>query len=309
MNKEMVLESIKLKKKFCKDCNIPITVFDNPYFYQRLCTLEPVYNGIDKFDIFCEELECYRNEQEYFEHYNVVKEKIIDALSNNTAFQRFLQDSFDAATGYPERNIYIEDNDTQVFISIDMKKANFSALHHYDPEIFNRCETWEEYVGSFTDDRHIIGSKYIRQVVMGACNPKKQIRYEKWLMSNLLKYIVKCHPSVNVFSLGSDEIILHCDPGCGLSFNDLLETIRNEPSRIGSLVRINTFNLFKINGTNGWLKMNYDDTISFKCLDGDTIHQVVKYYFGEPITKDDLVFYHNGKLATYLEAIDNPWKD
>jgi hypothetical protein len=144
---------------------------------------------------------------------------------------------------------------------------------------------------------------------MGACNPKKQIQYEKYLMACLLTHIVKEHPTANVFSLGSDEIILSVEGGCGFTLNALQETIKNEPSGIGKLVKVEAFNLFKVLGTSGWLKMNYDDTISFKCLDGDTIHQVVKYYFGEPITNSDLVFYHNGKLATYLEAIENPWKE
>lgn len=309
MNKEMVLDSIKLKKKFCKDCNIPISVFDNPYFYQRLCTLESVYHGIEKFDLFCDELEAYDNEQEYFEHYNSVKEQIIGTLRENAAFQRFLLDSFTTTMEFPERNVYIEDNNGEAFISIDMKKANFSALRHYDPSIFNGCESWEEYVSNFTDDQHIISSKYIRQVVLGACNPKKQMQYEKWLMGCLTRHIVKIHPRAKVFSLGNDEIILQVGDNCGFSLNDLRETIRNEPNRIGDLVKVELFNLEKIHGTNGWIKYNYDDTISFKCLDGDTIHQVVKHYFGEQITKDDLVFCHNGKLAMYMEAIDDPWKD
>lgn len=309
MNVDMVLDSIKLKKKFCKDCNIPISVFDNPYFYQRLCALDPIYHGIDKFEVFCDELEYYRNEQEYFEHYNAVKEAIIGALSGNSAFHKFMLDSFTVITDFPERNVYIEDNNTKRFISIDMKKANFSALYHYDPAIFNGCESWEEYVESFTNDQHIIDSKYIRQVVMGACNPKKQMQYEKCMMSKLLNHIVKIHPGAKVFSLGNDEIILYAGCDCSFSLNELRETIKSEPSGIGELVRVCMFDLFKVNGTHGWVKMNYNDTISFKCMDGDTIHQVIKYYFGDPITDDDLVFYHNGKLATYLEAIDDPWKD
>ena len=62
-----------------------------------------------------------------------------------------------------------------------MNKANFSALHNYNSNIFNNKNTWEEYVSNFTNNEHIINSKYIRQVVLGNCNPKRCITYEKYL--------------------------------------------------------------------------------------------------------------------------------
>ena len=40
MKREDVLKSIGLKKRFCKDCNLPINLFDEPYFMQRLKTLD-----------------------------------------------------------------------------------------------------------------------------------------------------------------------------------------------------------------------------------------------------------------------------
>lgn len=309
MNREKVLQSIILKKRFCKDCRIPISVFDNPYFYQRLCALDPIYHGIKKFEAFCDEMEQYANEQEYLSHYNAVKDQIIDAIKGNTAYQRFNAETFKTVTPYSKRNLYIEDNDGKAFISIDMKKANFSALRFYDPEIFEFCDTWEEFVGQFTDSQHIIESKYIRQVVLGACNPNRHIQYERYLMAQLINHVVVSCSGISVFSLGEDEILLAVEPNSGFSLNDLKEIVKNCPDHIGNLVRVEMFNLSKISGTQGWMKHHYDGNIEFKCLDGDTIHQVIKYYFGEPVTKDDLVFFHDGKLATYLEAIENPWKE
>ena len=254
MNRKEVLESIALKKKFCKDCGIPISVYDNPYFYQRLQILDPIYNGIKKFMMFCSELEQFENEQEYFAYYNQVKDSVIDSIKSKDAYLKFIQGTYEVHTVYDKRNLYVEDNNEKAFISIDMKKANFSALNHYSDDIFDHCNCWEEFISRFTNNNHIISSKYIRQVIMGACNPGKQIQYERFLMSKLLNHIVESLPMAKVFSLGDDEIILSVGNGCGFSFNELKRVILDCHDQIGRLVTAKVFNLEKINGTNGWAK-------------------------------------------------------
>ena len=66
MTREEVLKSIGLKKRFCKDCNLPINLYDEPYFTQRLQILDIQFGCVKKFDDFCAELENYENEQSYF---------------------------------------------------------------------------------------------------------------------------------------------------------------------------------------------------------------------------------------------------
>ena len=176
MTREEVLNSIALKKRFCKDCNLPIVVFDNPYFYERLCILDSLYDCVAKFEDFCLELGNYTHDEAYLAEYNAVKDMIIEALKANVYFQEFNNAQFNKPTvNVGKRNLYVEQNDGGLFFSIDMKKANFSALRHYNKEIFVGCETWEEFVGRFTSSKHMAKSKYIRQVVLGACNPKRQI--------------------------------------------------------------------------------------------------------------------------------------
>ena len=38
--------------------------------------------------------------------------------------------------GLPSKDIFKPSNDNKLFISIDMKKANFSALRYYDKSLF-----------------------------------------------------------------------------------------------------------------------------------------------------------------------------
>lgn len=315
LTREEVLKSIGLKKRFCKDCNLPINLFDEPYFMQRLNTLDVLFDCVSKFDVFCAELEKYDNEQNYFEYYNTVKDSIINMIKDNTEYIKFLNDDFAdirvVTKNIPlgNKNLYIEGNQDKTFISIDMRKANFSALRHYAPAIFKNMETWEQYISSFTSSEHIKNSKYIRQVVLGACNPKRQITYEHYLMTILYLHIKnELNDNVSFYSLGNDEIIISVD-GTSASANEIKEAINSCPQKIGELVRFEMFGLQKV-GDYGWMKVIYDEPerIEFKTINADIYHQIVKHYRNMPITEDDLVFRYNGVLARFLKEVENPWK-
>lgn len=316
MTKEEVLNSIQLKKRFCKDCNVPITIFDNPYFYERLAALDVAFNCVEKFDWFCAEMRQFDNEQDYFEYYNSIKDKMISDIKENQAYQHFntdlsgksetALDTLRANVG--KQNLYIENNDGKTFISIDMNKANFLAMNFYSKDIFG-SDTWEDYVGKYTSSLHIQSSKYIRQVVLGACNPKRQIQYEHSLMLKLYLHIKNTLNDENfaAYSIGEDEILIEADK-FRHPLDQLKEIITSCPSEIGSLVRVEMFDLQK-SGDYGWLKVIYDEnqTVEFKCIDAEIIHQVVKHYYNIPITENDLVFRHNGRFARFLEEVKNPW--
>ena len=210
MNKEKVLNSLELKRRFIKDNNLPITVYHEPYFTERLYTLDRLFGCVAKFDLFCTELASFNDEQEYFTYYNAVKDAAIEYIKAKDEFKAFTDDNsfIRLDNQYPKTNLYIEENQYKAFISIDMKKANFSAVRRYNPAIFDDASTWEEFILKFTEMKHIANSKYIRQVILGACNPKKQIQFELYLMHTLLEFIKHMVPGIEVFSLGVDEINL-----------------------------------------------------------------------------------------------------
>lgn len=317
MLRDEVMQSIALKKRFCKDNNLPIAVFDNPYFYQRLQIINEIKPCLDAFERFCDELQKYDCEQDYFEYYNSVKDKVITDIKENLEYNCFNHAALECSYCCSKKNLYAEENDGKVFVSIDMKKANFSALHHWSPAIFNNCNTWEEFLSQYTDSEHILCSKYIRQVIMGACNPKTQIKYEHFLMNKLAKILKGHYATFEVYSLGEDEIILEfteSDIGAReiQSMRSFLSDIVSQ-SEIKDIVRITIFKLEKIKGTDGWAKFIYDDNkfeidVEFKCLNAEIYHQIVKHFLNEPIIDDDLVFYHNGNLAKLLNPVENPWQ-
>lgn len=314
MTREEVLQFTGLKKRFCKDCNLPINLFDEPYFTQRLKALDVQFDCVKKFDTFCADLEKYDTEQEYFEYYNTVKDSVINMIKDNTEYMKFLNDDFADVRVVTKnitlgnKNLYIEGNQDKTFISIDMKKANFSALRHYSPAIFKNVETWEQYIGFFTPSEHIRNSKYIRQVILGACNPKRQITYERYLMTMLYLHIKnELDGKVSFYSLGNDEIIISV-AGTSVSAKEIKTAIATCPQKIGELVRFEMFDLQKV-GDYGWMKVIYDEPerVEFKTINADIYHQIVKHYWNMPITEDDLVFRYNGVLARFLEGVKNPW--
>lgn len=299
----------RLRERFCKDCNIPINIFHEPYFTDRITLYDKFYSTVDKWNLFVEEFQKYRNEQDYFEEYNRVKDNAINFIKSTDAYQRFNEEDMNQYAiknkGFPGKDIYHPDNDGKTFISIDMKKANFSALRFYDASIFDHKETWEEFVKKFTDNKHVINSKYIRQVILGNCNPKKHITYEKYLMDMILDNLLEMVPLKRIVFFSNDEIVIDISD---MSIHDkffILSQVKNALSHIMIPLKIELFRLYKISGINGYYKkiLAFNRTeIELKCVDYYMMPFVMRKLQGEEVKESDKVFYHEGLLAKFIET-------
>lgn len=307
----MMEVSTRAKERFCKDCNIPIRIFQEPYFTDRLTLYDKFYGIREKWDIFLNELSKYHCEQDYFEEYNRVKDAAILDIKNTEAYQKFNEEDMNkyAVThrNLPNKDIFKPSNDGKSFISIDMRKANFSSLHHYNADIFGGADSWEGFISKYTDNQHIINSKYIRQVILGNCNPKRHITYEKYLMDGALTYLTEVFVSMDrVVFFSNDEIVL-----------DVSDMDRNKQERVKFAIsngmkdmpvplKTELFMLHKIVGTDGYYKEIIDENgnieIEFKCLDNFALPFVLRKFLGEDVTESDRVFYHEGLLAKFIET-------
>lgn len=304
--------SAKSKERFCRDCNIPLRLFQEPYFSDRLKLYDRFYDTLSKWDLFVRELEKYHCEQDYFDEYNRVKDTAIVDIKNMDGYQRFNNEDMNKFcvqnTNLPSKDIFKPSNAGKTFISIDMRKANFSALQHYDYTIFASASTWEDFIGLYTDNMHIINSKYIRQVILGNCNPKRHTTYEKYLMDMILTGIEKYNLIDKVVFFSNDEIVFEMDMAeeketllymCKCLKEDIEEDFMIP-------VRVELFTLHKINGTDGYYKEifeeNEEENIEFKCLDNYMLPFVLRKFNGEEITESDRVFYHERLLAKFEEV-------
>lgn len=300
--------SSKAKERFCRDCNIALRLYHEPYFTSRLDLYDKVYGTIDKWKLFLNELFSYNCEQDYFEEYNRIKDRAIDDIKSTEAYQRFNNEDMNkyriTHMNMPGKDIFKEVNDGREFISIDIKKANFSSLSRYDKSIFNMCDTWEDFIGQYTDNRHIINSKYIRQVILGNCNPKRHITYEKFIMDKVLTLITNQLVDIkDIVFFSNDEIVIDVTDNTNLSITELDELINNNKDifEVPS-IRIVRFTLHKIHGTNGYYERNIDGSITLKGLDNYMLPFVLRKLNGEEVQESDKVFYHEGLLATFLEV-------
>lgn len=302
--------SEKLKERFCKDCNIPLRLFKEPYFTDRLQLYDSYYNTLDKWNIFVRELEKYRCEQDYLEEYNRVKDTAINDIKLSDGYNRFNEEDMGKYSvkykDLPSKDIYKPSNVGELFISIDMRKANFSALKFYDKSIFSNADTWEEFVGRYTENKHIVNSKYIRQVILGNCNPKRQVTYEKYLMGLVLEVLIDelGYSASDIAFFSNDEIVINMGKyeDC-INKQKILEMVVNV--RFNIPFRIELFYLHKITGTNGYYKEIVKNIIEreyeFKCLNNYTLPFVLRKFNGEEITENDKLFYHEGLLSKFIE--------
>lgn len=303
---------IKLRQRFCKDCDIPINIFDEPYFSDRLGLFDFLYNSVSKWNLFKSEFAKYDSAIDYFTDYSRIKDEAIESVRNTEGFQLFsaygVNDFSIKNKGLPSGRIYNPDNNGRIFLSIDMKKANFSALHEYRSDIFGGAHTWEEFISRFTDNKHIINSKYIRQVIMGNLNPKRQTAYEKVLMDKLLTDIL--HAGVigkkYVAAFLADEIIFDVT-----DLENRHEVIADIYKISNQVPYMNTeaFSLHKIYGygVDGYIKnvfsmSNAGRSIKVKCVDKDMMAFVARYLLKEPVTDFDMIFYYNGLLAKFEQV-------
>ena len=303
--------SARAKERFCKDCNIPIRLFQEPYFTDRLKLFNKFYGTLEKWNIFLEGLQKYYCEQDYFEEYNRVKDAAILSIKESEAYQKFNEEDMNkyrvTYENLPNKDIFKPSNDGKLFISIDMRKANFSSLYHYDNSMFSGAKTWEEFISKFTENKHIINSKYIRQVILGNCNPKRHITYEKYLMNEVLNSLYDHVGEERVVFFSNDEIVYDMS---NINIDTLrlvvksIDTVLKE--RIDIPLKVELFILHKIDNTDGYykeiFKENREKDIEFKCLDNYMLPFVIRNFLGEEITDSDKVFYHEGLLAKFIEV-------
>ena len=302
--------SEKLKERFCKDCNIPLRLYKEPYFMDRLQLYDSYYNSLDKWNIFVRELDKYKCEQDYLEEYNRVKDAAIKDIKDSDGYKRFNAEDMNEYTvkykDLPKKDIYKPSNIGKLFISIDMRKANFSALKFYDKSIFSNADAWEKFIGGYTENKHIVNSKYIRQVILGNCNPRRQVTYEKYLMDLVLEVLIDelGYSASDIAFFSNDEIVIDME-----KYKDCIRKRKLIEWQIKGYFnipfRIELFYLRKITGTNGYYKEIVKNIIEreyeFKCLNNYTLPFVLRKFNREEITENDKVFYHEGLLSKFIE--------
>lgn len=300
--------SEKLRQRFCKDMGVSIQLYQTPFFEDRieLMGYEKEYNEFVHFVT-----STFKNEEEYFAYYNELKDKIIDFIKNSETYKALQED-----TSICKRpNLNIRQGDTykdscigKEFLSIDMKKANFSALVKYGnvcgKKFFNSYD-YEKFMKQFTPYDYFAKSKYIRQVVFGNCNPKRQIAYETSLMVDMMLNIVENYETGltmnNVYSLNSDEIVFDIT---GMDSQEICECISDWLSCAPEFdfpFKVETFKIGKLEGTKAYVKFFEDGKYELKCVNPYEAPFIYRFMKNDDSIGYDRYFMYEGKLARFEE--------
>lgn len=299
--------SNRLKARFCKECNVPIDIYEEPYFSERLELYNRILDIKPKWERFISSLDNYETEEEYFKDYHAIKETIISHLKNNEAFKRFNNEDMNQfkVTNqiYKSKDVYNINNDRSCFISIDMVTANYTALRYYDKSIFDNTNTWEEFIARYTNNLHFIHSKYIRQVIMGACNPKQQVTYEKYLMDEIVYRLVNEGFDKQIESFSHDEIVVKIE-----AVTDPVSIAKAVAPSIlkGINIRIVPFKLHKHQTMSGYTLFidgfgeRIPSKVEFKAMNPIDYPFRIREMLNEKVSEHDKVFMYEGRLAQFI---------
>ena len=293
---------VKLRQRFCKDNKIQIKLFVSPFFESRL----KLFDAEEEYDNFLKEVDRFNNVEEYFSYYNSVKDEAINYIKSSEAFIKLNEEDFSKLKPkkrYSSGMIYKPSNVGNKYISIDMVKANFSALVTYSLQNgynFFSSYNYEDFISTFTDMNHIKNSKYIRQVIFGNCNPKRVINYESVLMYSLLDLLFENNlvADSDVVAVLADEIVLNADNVDESKLIEHLEMFSNTDFP----VLIKSFQLGKITGSDAYIRKFSDDDYDLKCLNPDEAPFIIRMMNCERYDDYDFIFVYNNKLAKFLDC-------
>lgn len=213
-----------LAKRFVSDHNFPVSMVNNyRLFRYQLELYEPELKTMTRWKELQQMIkERFGGDTDAFvEYYNKVRNDIITKTYESAAYQEFNNMDMQqfAVKDRPQvskNNVYNNENDGKMFLSIDLRRANFQALKYVNRKIFNGAQTYEDYVGQFTDLDYLKTSKYTRQVIFGQLNPSRHTTVEQYLINKVYKAVLELdylpfNTSTGLVSMSNDELVFRID--------------------------------------------------------------------------------------------------
>ena len=303
----------ELLRRFVKDASLPIQLLKEPYFSYYIDLYDRDFGTVKKYGDLCRAVEKCGSEDTFLQKYYDIRDEIINRTKEIPEYRDFLEcdmSRYDidvpALPNAHKADVYKMVNVDQRFISIDMKKANFQVLRMFSKNIVFGADTYEEYIGKFTDMDYFRTSKYTRQVIFGNMNPKRQTKMQKYCMRKIFDLLIAEYgiplEAFAVFTF--DEIVLRRDL---LVEDTAARLIREAEERIlqelGINVRVKPFTLRSIGGKDFFVNELENGTAEFKKVPSIFFAQVYKKYRGLELCDSDLMFYHEGYMAKFQETI------
>lgn len=211
-----------LANRFVSDYKLPISITnDENIFIYQLHLYEDGWHALTLWNNLWQMIdERYDGSAgQFLDDYYQIRERIIKETSESAAYKKFNEMDMKefAVTNRPKvskKDIYNGESIDKTFISVDLKKANFQALRFVDPEIVRHTDSYEAFIGTFTDLNYVKTSKYTRQVIFGKLNPSRHISVEQFIINDIWRYLKETSVYKRFFnddtivSMSNDEIVV-----------------------------------------------------------------------------------------------------
>lgn len=320
----------RVRQRFVNDYNLPIQVLDLDYFNYYLELYDKDYDTLKKWSYLVNLIKerFDNNPEKWVEYYSNVRNTIIETIEKSDEYKEFLSfdmnmysiknKNVDKSVG--DINVYNDNFNNHILVSIDLKQANYQALKYHNPKLVMESETYEDFIGKFTDVDYIKDSKYTRQVIFGKLNPKRQITIEKWLINEILNsdnpIIAELKQYGNLVSIKSDELVFDITNsapymGCWGDFSGIHKIRVN-----GKLIyfKVENFKLvkmpFETNGggsLNVWRKIDWYRNEKLKSAPIQYFPQIYKHWNNKEVEDKDLVFFHEQQLCKFMYPLTPLW--
>lgn len=296
----------KILKRFIKDFSLPIQLIQMPYFEYYISLYDKVYNSKEKWKLFTDTLNKLGGTEQFYAENKKVQDSIIHAISQTEIYKKFNYDRLDeynVKLNISKNNVFNNQNDGKLFISIDLKKANFYSLKYYDNNLVLNTENYNQLISKFTNLEYIKQSKYIRQIIFGNLNPKKQQKIQKYIMSKLLNVMLKYFDKNKILNVSHDEIVVMID---SINIDDkFYNEIYSYCNDLGIPINIELFKLKQLKPYKYFVKEIYNtNKIDFKCCPSIYMPQIYKYYFNDNMNKYDFYFLYENSVAKFVEPLN-----
>lgn len=308
-----VEENNRLKIRFVKDYNLPINLFDSDLweYYMKLYDFFPTDTWHKLINTIKSDYDG--NVEKWLDYCAQVRDSIIFSILESPEYKEFNNmdlKAYNLDNKFEEKNLFIETSDGHLFISIDLKKANFQALKYIG--ILSN-ETYEDFVAFHGGDDYIANSKYLRQVVFGKLNPSRQIKVEKYLINqihNLISDKLREH-GFGLYSFHSDEVIYYGEDASANPEHIINEIPDLVKEKLNLEVRADYIEVSKIPIIN-YRGNSIDAYERFNMITGESclkkvstlfFPQVYKLWKGKSITDKDLYFYAENQRAKFVNPL------
>lgn len=309
--------SNKKNLRFTKDYNLPINIFNEEMFsyyrdlYKEFWPSDAEYRMNNEIKLFND------NVDEWLAHYAKIRDNIIFSLENSEEYKEFNQSDlskYDIPNlGVGEHSLYNEESEGGIFLSIDLKKANFQALKYVG---VLKDETYKDFIHRNNGTDYFADSKYLRQVIFGKLNPKRQIKVEKYLIYQIHKLFSQLFINdlftFQLYSLNSDEIVYKIGTLINMPTQTMLELLEKQVKETlgievrAELVQISRLNIVNSNGNkvDAYIRKNvYTGVETLKKASTTFFPQIWKLYKGLEINEMDKTFFFEDQLAVFKEPL------